>query len=113
MATMSLDDTEWDHCLRTSNLDQDRQIFSSAFLPGVERCKKLKFGAGRRNLHIDAFAALWRCLVERCAVFEVRREFFGMWRGERKRLAVLCRNRILRGVVLQRPCESKSRYQLR
>lgn len=78
----------------TSNFDQNRKIFSSALMPRLERLEKLEAAAGWRNLDSNVSTILRRRLIQRCAILETRREFFGMWRAESKLSAVLCWYRV-------------------
>jgi hypothetical protein len=63
-------------------------------MPGRERLEKLEAAAGWRNLDFNVFTILWRRLIQRCAILEMRREFFDMWRAESKLSAILCRYRV-------------------
>jgi hypothetical protein len=79
-------------------------------MPWIEWCKQLEVVASWWDLHVDAFAVFWRCLVECCAVFEMRREFFGVWWAESEGFAILGWDRVFCWVVLQRSGESEGSY---
>ena len=96
----------------TSDLDQNRKIFSSAMMPGLEGFEKLEAVAGWRNLYINGFTILQRRLIQRCSVLEMRREFFDMWRAESKLSAILCWYSVLCRVILKGSSERKDRHQL-
>jgi len=96
----------------TLDFDQDGKVFGFAFVPGLEGFQKLEAVAGWRNLHIDVLTVLWGCLVQRCAVFEMRGEFSDVWWGESKLSAVLCWYRVFGRVVLQRSGKSESCHKL-
>jgi len=61
-------------------------------MPGFERREKLEDITVGSDMHLDVFAILWGRLIERRAIFEMRREFFGVWWTESERFSVWCSN---------------------
>ena len=79
-------------------------------MPAPERFEKLQAAASRRNLNINVLTIFRRRLKQRCAVLEMRREFFDMRRAESKLSTVLCWYCVFCRIVLKRSSECKSRY---
>lgn len=98
--------------LLTLDFDQDRQVLSPALVPGREGRKELEIFTVRCDVHVETLAAFWRCLVERRAVFEMGRKFFGVWWAESERSAVRRRNSLACRIELQRTSERESSHQL-
>lgn len=98
--------------LLTLDFDQDRQVLSPALVPGREGRKELEIFTVRCDVHVETLAAFWRCLVERRAVFEMGRKFFGVWWAESERSAVRRRNSLACRIELQRTGEGERSHQL-